>query len=169
MTRQRRHDGCPPVVARPRARRTPRSATDALRRLRHDERGSVSLELAIIAPAVLLLLGALVLAGRVETSSAAVEQAARAAARDASLARTPDAARSTALDSAHRELSGSNCVTTDIAVDVAGFAAPVGTDGTVTVTVTCTVTIADLAIPGLPGTRTMTGTATSPIDRYRSR
>ncbi len=45
---------------------------------RRDERGSVSLELAIIAPAVLLLLGALVLAGRVETSSATVEQAARA-------------------------------------------------------------------------------------------
>lgn len=168
MTR-RRYDRCAPLVARPRARRTSHSATGTLRRLRHDERGSVSLELAIIAPALLLLLGVLVLAGRVETSSAAVEQAARAAARDASLARTPDAARSTALDSAHRELFGSNCVTTGIAVDVTGFAAPVGTDGIVTVTVTCTVTIADLAIPGLPGARTMTGTATSPLDRYRSR
>ena len=34
------------------------------RRAWRDERGSVSLELAIIAPALLLLLGALVLAGR---------------------------------------------------------------------------------------------------------
>jgi hypothetical protein len=60
-------------------------------------------------------------------------------------------------------------VSTDVVVDVTGFAAPVGSDATVTVTVTCTVTIADLAIPGLPGTHTMTGTATSPIDSYRSR
>jgi Flp pilus assembly protein TadG len=135
----------------------------------HDERGSVSLELAIIAPALLLLLGALVLAGRVETSSAIVEQAARAAARDASLARNPDAARTTALASAQRELAGSTCVDTDVTVDTSGFAAAVGTHAAVTVTVSCTVSVADLAIPGLPGAHTMTGTATSPIDTYRSR
>ncbi|HEY3547384.1 MAG TPA: TadE/TadG family type IV pilus assembly protein [Propionicimonas sp.] len=139
------------------------------RRFRHGERGSVSLELAIIAPAVLLLLGVLVLAGRVETSSATVEQAARAAARDASLARTPDAARTTALASTARELAGSNCIPTDVQIDTTGFAAPVGTDAAITVKVTCAVTIADLAIPGLPGTRTLTGQAASPLDAYRSR
>ena len=137
------------------------------RRAWRDERGSVSLELAIIAPG--LLLGALVLAGRVETSSAIVEQAARAAARDASLARTTDAARTTALTSARRELAGSTCVNTDVTVDTTSFAAAVGTNAAITVTVSCTVSIADLAIPGLPGTHTMTGTATSPIDTYRSR
>ncbi len=142
-----------------------------MRRLRsaRDERGSVTLELAILAPALLLLLGALVFAGRVQTSSATVEQAARAAARDASLARTADAARSTALASAQRELVGSDCVSTDVAVDTAGFAAPIGTDAAITVTVTCTVSLADLAVPGLPGTHTMAGQATSPIDRYRTR
>ena len=140
-----------------------------LRRRWRDERGSVSLELAIIAPTLLLLLGALVLAGRVETSSATVEQAARAAARDASLARSADAARAIALGTAQRELAASNCVTTDVTVDTSGFAVPVGTGAAVTVRITCTVTVADLAIPGLPGTHTMTGTATSPIDRYRSR
>ncbi len=134
-----------------------------------DERGSVTLELAILAPALLLLLGALVFAGRVQTSSASVEQAARAAARDASLARTADAARSTALATASRELAGSDCLSTDIVVDTAGFAAPLGTDAAITVTVTCTVSLADLAIPGLPGSHTLTGQATSPIDRYRSR
>ncbi len=142
-----------------------------MRRLRfaRDERGSVTLELAILAPALLLLLGALVFAGRVQTSSATVEQAARAAARDASLARTADAARATALASAERELADSDCVSTDVAVDTAGFAAPLSTDAAITVTVTCTVSLADLAIPGLPGTDTMTGSATSPIDRYRTR
>ena len=138
-------------------------------RFGHDERGSVSLELAILAPALLLLLGVLVLAGRVETSSAAVEQAARAAARDASLARTPDAARATATASAQRELTATHCAATQIGVDTAGFAAPVGTDAEISVDVVCTVSMADLAIPGMPGTRTITGQATSPLDRYRSR
>ena len=135
----------------------------------HRDRGSVSLELAILAPAVILLLGALVFAGRVQTSSAAVEQAARAAARDASLARTADVAQSTALASAQRELARSDCSSTDVAVDTAGFTAPVGTAAVITVTVTCTVSMADLAIPGLPGSHILTGQATSPIDRYRSR
>ena len=137
--------------------------------LRHDERGSVTLELAILAPALLLLLGALVFAGRVQTSSATVEQAARAAARDASLARTADIARATAQASAERELAGSGCVSTDVGVDTGGFAAPLGTDAAITITVTCTVSLADLAIPGLPGTHTLTGSATSPLDRYRTR
>jgi len=133
------------------------------------DRGSASLELAILAPAVLLLLGALVFAGRVETSSAAVEHAARVAARDASLARTADAARATAQTSAARELTGSDCVTSQVLVDPSGFTAPLGADATVDVSVTCTVSVADLAIPGLPGTRTITAQATSPLDRYRSR
>lgn len=131
--------------------------------------GSVSLELAILAPALLLLLGVLVLVGRVETSSASVEQAARAAARDASIARTPDAARVSAVEAAQRELAGSRCASSDVTVDTAGFTAPVGTDAAIRVQVTCIVSVADLAIPGLPGTHTITGAATSPLDRYRSR
>jgi Flp pilus assembly protein TadG len=166
---QPRHDE--PAAAGPRRplRAAPHRWWNAVLLLWHDERGSVSLELAIIAPALLLLLGALLLAGRVETSSAAVEQAARAAARDASLARTPDAARSTALAAATRELAGSDCGSTAVTVDTTGFAAPLGTDGAITVQITCTVSLADLAIPGLPGPHPLTGTATSPIDRYRSR
>ena len=39
----------------------------------------------------------------------------------------------------------------------------------VTATVTCKVDVADLAIPGLPGTRTITATASSPVDAYRER
>jgi len=138
-------------------------------RCHHDDRGSVSLELAILAPALLLLLGALVLAGRVETSSAAVEQAARAAARDASLMRTADAARATATASAQRELAASHCASSRITVDTTGFATPLGVDAAISVKVVCAVSLADLAIPGLPGSRTITGQATSPLDRFRSR
>lgn len=142
-----------------------------MRRLQSDrgERGSVSLELAILAPSLLLLLGVLVLAGRVETSTSAVEQAARAAARDASLTRTADAARAAAATSAQRELAASRCASTQITVDTTGFAAPLGTDASVRVQVVCAVSLADLGIPGLPGSRAIAGQATSPLDRYRSR
>lgn len=136
---------------------------------RRNDRGSITLELTIITPALILLLGALVLAGRVQTTVSAVEQAARSAARDASLARTPDAARAAAAAAATRELATAACVTTAVGLDTAGFATRVGQDGVVTATVTCTVNMADLAVPGLPGVRTMTAQATSPLDRYRTR
>lgn len=136
-----------------------------------DDRGSVTLELAIIAPALLLVLGALILAGRVQVAAGAVEQAARSAARDASLARTPDKAREAAVAAADRELSASGitCAATDVSVDVTGFGAPLGQDAVVRVTVECSVSMADLAIPGLPGSRAMSAEGVSPLDRFRSR
>jgi len=135
------------------------------------DRGSATLELAILAPALLLLLGLVALAGRVQVAAGAVEHAAATAARDASLDRTGDAARTEAIAAAERELAAQDlrCAPSSIVIDTAGFAESVGQTATVTATVSCTVTLADLAIPGLPGSRTLTATATSPIDRYRSR
>lgn len=135
------------------------------------ERGSVTLELAIIAPALLLVLGALILAGRVQVSAGAVEQASRSAARDASLARTPDDARTAAVQAAERELAaaGVTCSSTGVEVDVTGFRAPLGQDAVVRVRVECSVSMDDLAIPGLPVSRTLSAEGVSPLDRYRSR
>jgi hypothetical protein len=45
----------------------------------------------------------------------------------------------------------------------------VGTPASVTATVTCVVNLSDVAIPGLPGTRTITATMSSPLDTYRER
>jgi Flp pilus assembly protein TadG len=131
----------------------------------------MTMELAILAPVLLLLLGVLVLAGRVEVAGSAVEQAARSAARDASLARTADAGRAAAVAAADRELTGQGiaCAPSSVAVDTTGFATPVGQSAVVTVTVACSVSFADLAIPGLPGMRTIHAEASSPLDRYRSR
>jgi hypothetical protein len=39
-------------------------------------------------------------------------------------------------------------------------------NGQVTVTVTCTADLADVAVLGVPGTATITGSATEVIDRY---
>lgn len=137
---------------------------------RRDE-GSATLELAILTPALFGLLALVVVAGRLEVAGGAVEQASAAAARDASLARTPAAARQAALAAATASLAGQDlhCAAVTVVVDTGGFAAPVGTTAEVSARVSCTVNMADLAIPGAPGTRTLTAETSSALDRYRSR
>ncbi len=135
------------------------------------ERGSVTLELAILTPALILLLGLLILGGRVEVAASAVEQAAAAAARAASLERNVAAAQVAAESAVDRETAARDirCVTTTVEVDASGLTAPLGTSASVTVRASCTVTMTDLAVPGLPGSRTITAEATSAVDRYRTR
>jgi Flp pilus assembly protein TadG len=135
------------------------------------EEGAASLEVVVLAPVLVLLLGLLVLAGRVALARTSVEQAADEAARSASIARTAAGARRAAEDGAMRALSEQSlrCSRVDVAVDVRGFAVPVGQPARVTATVTCVVALADLALPGFPGSRTVTVTAVSPLDTYRER
>lgn len=136
-----------------------------------DERGSMTLELAVLAPALLLLVGLLIVGGRVAIATGSVDAAARDAARTASIARTPDQARAQATSTATGILAaqGLRCATTTVEVGTSGFAVPVGQPAQVSATVTCRVDLADLALPGLPGSRTVTAAATSPIDTYRER
>lgn len=138
---------------------------------RDRERGSVTLELAVLTPALILLLGALVLAGRVQVAASAVEHATAAAARAASIERTIEGARAAAQRTVDRETaaSGLPCSSSVVQVDPSGLAAPLGTTASVTVRASCTVTMSDLAVPGLPGSRTLTAEATSAVDRYRTR
>lgn len=136
-----------------------------------DERGSTTLELVVWAPGLLLLIGLLTVAGRVNSANAAVEQAATDAARTASLARTAASAQQQAQQHAQQTLAtqGLACVTTTVTVDAAAFGTAPGQPGTVTATVTCPVRLSDLAMPGLPGTRTVTHTAVSSLDTFRER
>lgn len=135
------------------------------------ERGSATLELAILAPALLALLGLVIGAGRVVAAGGAVEQAAAAAARAASLSRDAGQAQLRAEDEARASLRGQDLTCTQLSstVDLRGFAQAVGRPGTVSVEVACTVGLADLAVPGLPGSRTLVARATSPLDTYRGR
>ena len=136
-----------------------------------DDRGSMTLELVVWAPGLLLIITLLVVAGRVSSAKGAVEQAAVEAARSASIARSPSAASSQALAAARQSLTGQGLQCTDVTVtiDTSGFNTPPGRPATVTATVTCPVRLADLAIPGLPGTRTVTQTAVSSLDTFRER
>ena len=135
------------------------------------ERGSVSVELALLAPALLLLLAFAVVAGRTQIAEGAVQEAARAAAREASLA--PDAATAAARAGAQAERTldaqDLRCEGTTVDVDTAGFQAPLGQPGDVTVSITCVVGMADLLAPGLPGSVTVEASFISPVDAYRER
>lgn len=133
--------------------------------------GSVTLELVVWAPGLLLIVAGLVVAGRVALAGGAAEHAAAQAARAASLARTATVARSEATRVARASLDsqGLACDQLTVDMDLAGFVVPVGQPASVTATVRCAVRLSDVGVPGLPGTRTVTASSTSPLDTYRRR
>jgi Flp pilus assembly protein TadG len=135
------------------------------------EQGSVSVELALLAPALLLLLSFAVVAGRTQVAEGAVSEAARAAAREASLARDDVTAAALAGAQADRTLAAQDlrCESTSVDIDTTGFQDPPGQPGDVTVSITCVVGMADLLAPGLPGSVTVEASFTSPVDAYRER
>jgi len=145
----------------PRNRRKP-----TCRRCDRGDRGSAPVELAVVVPLLVMLLLFVVLCGRLVSAQLDLDAAAHGAARAASIARTPaaadTAARSTALDTLAAR--GVTCRQPQVMVDTGGLQP----GGVVTVTVACTVPLADLTLLGVPGSRVASATATSPVDRWRS-
>ncbi|GGN44530.1 TadE/TadG family type IV pilus assembly protein [Streptomyces fuscichromogenes] len=140
------------------------------RRLRSDE-GSAAIEAAIVLPALIMLLCMAIAGGRIVTSGAKIDAAAEDAAREASIHRTADAAQSAARAAAAESLNdqGITCASTQVSINTSGLSVPVGQVGTVTATVVCTVNLSDLLLPGVPGAKTLTASATSVVDQYRQR
>jgi len=140
-------------------------------RRRRDERGgSAAVELAMLIPVIIAVVMLAVAGGRLALAHGAVQQAATDAARAASLARTSGDAHTDAATAASASLGQATpCRSIAVGVDMSGFAAPVGTPAVVRATVTCTVALADLGVPGLPGTKTVTASMVSPLDTYRAR
>jgi Flp pilus assembly protein TadG len=130
-------------------------------RARDGERGSISVELAILTPIFALLLLAVVAVGRIQNSRADIESAARSAARDLSIARDPAAAvgRVRAAISQMVNVGSPGCQTLTFT--------PTITPETVTVVVGCIADLQDASILPLPGHMTLTATATEAIDRFR--
>ncbi|GAA3785621.1 pilus assembly protein [Streptomyces chiangmaiensis] len=140
------------------------------RRLRSDA-GSAAIEAAIILPSLVMFLCMAIAGGRIVTSGAKIDSAAEDAAREASIHRTAAAAQSAARSAAADSLNdqGITCASTTVNINAGGLSVPVGQVGTVTVTVTCTVNLSDLLLPGVPGAKTLKSTATSVVDQYRQR
>ncbi|MFF9171817.1 MULTISPECIES: TadE family protein [unclassified Streptomyces] len=133
--------------------------------------GSVAIEAAIILPPLIMFVCLAIAGGRLVTSGAKIDAAAQDAAREASIHRTAASAQGAAQSAAAESLDdqGISCASTSVDINTGGLNVPVGQVGTVTVTVSCTVNLSDLLLPGLPGARTLTSTATSVVDAYRQR
>ncbi|HHU39013.1 MAG TPA: pilus assembly protein [Propionibacterium sp.] len=140
---------------------------------RRDQRGmSISVELAILVPALVLIIGMLIGAGRLALARISVQQWADSSARTATLARDAHAAqaRAHAVVASDAGGSGLHCAGGwQLSVDTSAFALPVGQPGSVRTTVRCPVALADLLLPGVPGTIVVEADATSTLDRYRGR
>ncbi|CAL9330886.1 hypothetical protein SUDANB132_00070 [Streptomyces sp. enrichment culture] len=122
-------------------------------------------------PPLLMFVCLAIAGGRIVTSGAKIDAAAEDAARETSIHRTAASAQAAAQAAATESLNdqGITCASTSVNINTGGLSVPLGQVGTVTVTVSCTVPLADLLLPGAPGARTLTSTATSVVDQYRQR
>ncbi|TCB89413.1 pilus assembly protein [Micromonospora zingiberis] len=133
--------------------------------------GSVTIELAILAPSLLLVASFAMLVGRLALSNAALDAATYSGARAASLARDASTAQGRAESSIHATLDAQdiNCLNLIVDVDTTQFARDVGEPASVIVTVECRVDLSAGAMPGMPTSRWITATYSSPLDLFRSR
>jgi Flp pilus assembly protein TadG len=131
----------------------------------------MSVELAVIAPGLILLLLLVAAGGRVVEVQGHVDGAARDAARAASLAQSPGQADQFALQAAQADLgTGSWCEAGSVVADVAGFpAGDVAEGADVTVTVRCTVDMSPFGLLGFRPAMTFTGAAVAPLDTFTCR
>ncbi len=142
-----------------------------MRRWPTGDEGSFTLEQILCAIPLFIFGGLLAAFGMTVVNDGAVDNAARAAARAAS--QSPDAATAqvrgeqAALAALRQE--DRECTDHQVSIDTSGFATEVGQPASVTATVRCTVALSQLAVPGLPGSKTLDATFTSPLDTFAER
>lgn len=136
---------------------------------RRTERGAAAVELAVLAPAVIMLVALMVGGARVWFARAAVTDAAYATARAATLEPNAASAQAAAQSLAATALTDVPCAGHAVAIDTAAFAVPVGTPAQVRARITCTVDLADLFGLAVPGSLTVEAAAASALDTYRRR
>lgn len=131
----------------------------------------MAVEIALLAPALVLVLGLLVAGGRLWFARTTVVEAAQTSARSASLARSPGEAAARGTEAGRESLTtaGLRCATSSVQVSTAAFAVPVGTPATVTSTITCSVPFSDVFLPGIPGSIDLSGRGSAALDTYRAR
>jgi len=132
----------------------------------------MSVELAVIAPGLVLLLLLVAAAGRVVEAQGHIDGAARDAARAASLAGSQGQAEQFALQAAQADLGPSSwCVSGSVQAPVTGFPAAefVTANTNVTVTVSCAVSMSPFRLLGFSATMHFKGTAIAPVDPFTCR
>jgi len=136
------------------------------------QRGSMSVELAIVAPGLILLLLLVAAAGRVVEAQGHLDGAARDAARAASIAPSPVQAGQAALQAAQADLGSTSwCEAGSVSAAVTGYPAgglaQPGDD--VAVTVTCAVNMSPFSLLGFRPAKVFTGRAVAPLDVFTCR
>jgi hypothetical protein len=134
-------------------------------RRRRDESGSLAVEMAMVAPGLLLIFALIFAYGRAGQVNGTLESGTRDAARSATLARSYDEAldRATAvLLDAIRNTPQSCQDSADL--DIVGDYEP---GDPITVRARCTYDLSDLGLPGAPGDLTAESSFTSMLDPYR--
>jgi Flp pilus assembly protein TadG len=142
-----------------------------LGRLR-DGRGSISVELVVLAPALALLLLLLGAGGRVVEVQGHIDGAARDAARAASLGRSSLQASQLARQAAAADLTATSwCAPRSLTVLVGGYpaAGPLASGADVTVTVSCSVNMSPFSALGFSAQMRFTGQAVAPLDPFMCR
>lgn len=127
--------------------------------------GASTAEMALLTPLLIMLLLLVVMCGRLAAAQIDVDAAASSGARSGSIARSNGAAVAGAERTARDTLAarGVICQGITVRVDTGGLRP----GGAVTVTVSCRVRLADLVLLGVPGSRVVESTATSPVDQWR--
>jgi Flp pilus assembly protein TadG len=135
-------------------------------RVRRDESGSVTAELVLLTPLLILLLLFVVALGRLAGARLDVDGAAAQAARAASIARDPATATAMAQQTATAALGSDDvsCAQLHVSTDTTQFTP----GGSVAVTVTCSVSLSDLSGLRLPASESLSSRFVAVIDQYRS-
>ena len=134
--------------------------------LGRDESGSVTAELVLLTPLLILMLLFVVALGRLSGARLEVDGAAAQAARAASIARDPATATAMATQTTSSALGSDHvtCAQLTVSTDTAQFAP----GGSVAVTVTCHVALSDLTGLRLPASESVTSRAVAVVDTFRS-
>lgn len=131
-----------------------------------DDRGSLTVELVVLTPVVVMFALAMLAFGRFTQGRQQVVEAAQAGAQAAAVGSDATDAQQAAQTAAWTGVLARDrsCVNPQISTDLAHFAP----GGYVVVEVTCHVDLSDLLVPGLPGSTTVQASSTAPLDPYRS-
>ncbi|MBB6174950.1 Flp pilus assembly protein TadG [Nocardiopsis mwathae] len=127
--------------------------------------GGASVELALLTPLLVLFALLVVLAYRTVSADFTANTVAHAAARAATLQRTPEAAQSAAHRTAADALRTHDlsCASYSLELDTSGLQP----GSTVSARLTCRAELGDLTGLRVPGSYVTHGTATAVVDTYR--
>jgi Flp pilus assembly protein TadG len=129
--------------------------------MKHRERGSMAVEMVLLTPAIVAFLLLVIAFGRYVAVRAEVESASRDAVRAASLERSSGAAATAARTTASASLSSRyRC-------EPAQLGGVFAAGQTITVHLECSASLSGLGLIGLPGSVTVSGDSSAPLDLYR--